>query len=135
MPHSNTDEPVPSWADVVVHRQAEDRFNGLYGEMIDLAAMSIAADQRSVQAAERCRALAQQGLSADAYEKAVEMAEIAASEHSVELYLNANQVIYEAFRARFFPAVLAEIQAKDQAVDALPTLVLEGFPDEVLLEA
>jgi len=112
MPHSNTDEPVPSWADVVVHRQAEDRFKELYGEMIDLAASSIAANQRSALSAEIRHEVAQQELSADAYEKAVEMAEIAASEQSVELYLDAHAVIYAAFRARFFPVVLAEIQAK-----------------------
>ena len=130
MPHSITDEPVPTWTDMVKYRQAEDRFKVLYGEMVELAAMAVAADQRSAQATERCRALAQMGLSQEAYEKAVEKAEIDASEHSVELYLNAHEVIYPVFRARFFPDVLAEIQAQRQTVDTQPARAPAGVPDE-----
>jgi hypothetical protein len=61
--------------------------------MVELAAMAVAADQRSAQATERCRALSQMVLSQEAYEKTVEKAEIEASEHCVELYLNAHEVI------------------------------------------
>lgn len=135
MPHSTTDEPDPAWADLVTYRHAEDRFDKLYGEMIDLAAMAVAVDQRSAQAAERRRALAQQGLSEEAYEKAVEKAEIEASEHSIELYLNAHEVIYPVFRGRFLPAVLAEVQTQRQTVDAQSTHVPAGVPIEALPEA